>query len=89
MVQNKRIFSSVLPQEDGMRGIPLVELLGQNRVLIENHLGVMAYSTEEICVRVKYGMLCVCGFDLQLTRMTKQQLLIAGCIQQIRLMGGR
>ena len=63
---------------------PLVELVGQNRVLIENHLGVLGYECNEICVKVKFGKVVVCGETMVLSRMTKEQLLITGCIESVR-----
>lgn len=64
---------------------PLVELAGQNRVLIENHLGVLAYSLEEIQVKVKYGKLSVTGDNLRLLQLSKEQLVITGRIDGIQL----
>ena len=32
--------------------IPLIEIAGEKRVLIENHLGILAYSLEEIQVKM-------------------------------------
>lgn len=69
-------------------GLPLVELLGKQRVLIENHYGVIQYCPNEIVIRVSYGSLIICGCGLRLSTMTKQQLIITGQIQQIQL-GGR
>lgn len=65
-------------------GEPLVELLGQGRVLIENHLGVLGYACNEVCVKVKFGCVIVCGQNMVLSRMTKEQLLINGCIETVR-----
>lgn len=64
-------------------GQPLVELAGDRRVLIEYHKGVVQYSGERICVRVCYGTVCVCGAGLELCRMTGDQLVISGRIDQI------
>ena len=66
-------------------GQPLVELAGDRRVLIEYHKGVVQYSRERICVRVNYGTVCVCGAGLELSRMTAEQLVISGRIDQIGL----
>ena len=63
----------------------IVELAGDRRVLIENHLGVITYGKEKIIVKVKYGAVCVCGCSLELTHMTKEQLVIFGTIQSISL----
>ena len=69
-------------------GQPLVELLGRQRVLIENHCGVIQYCPNEIVIKVSYGPLVICGCGMRLTQMTRQQLIITGQIQQIQL-GGR
>lgn len=64
---------------------PLVELAGERRVLIENHNGVTQYNTCEICVKVKYGEVCVHGAELELARMTSEQLVITGRIDSVQL----
>ncbi len=72
--------------------VPLVEISGDRRVLIEHHQGVVAYGRHEICVRVRYGVLSVRGSGLNLARMTKEQLVICGCIECVHLIkngGGR
>lgn len=81
-------FMMDLPTES-MPGQPLVELVGEGRVLIENHCGVTEYSCSEIRARVKYGQLCVSGSGLQLACMTKHQLVITGQIDSISLLRGR
>ncbi len=65
---------------------PLVELAGDRRVLIENHRGVVQYSRESICVKVRYGTVAVHGCGLELRRMTREQLVISGQIDSIQLM---
>ena len=64
---------------------PLVEIAGERRVLIENHDGVTAYGCCEICVKVNYGHIHICGTGLTLVRMTKQQLVITGRIDSVSL----
>ena len=68
-----------LPAEP-LPGLPLVEIAGERRVLVENHGGVCQYGTEQISVRVKYGVLIVRGGGLELTRMSKERLIISGRI---------
>lgn len=64
---------------------PIVEIAGGERVLIENHRGVMGYSTDRILVKVTYGCVSVCGCGLQLLRMTREQLVIQGRIDAVSL----
>lgn len=73
-----------LPGES-LPGQVLVEITGENRVLIENHRGVREYSRERIGVKVKYGLVQVCGSCLELRCMTKDQLVISGCIDGVLL----
>lgn len=67
-------------------GQPLAELAGDRRLLIEHHRGVTQYSREQICVKVSYGHIQVCGSCLELSRMTAEQLVISGQIRQITLL---
>lgn len=85
-----RMFLERLAEEsdigtDQFPGQPIVEIAGDRRVLIENHFGVMGYSTERILVKVKYGCVCVCGCGLELLRMTREQLVIRGRIDSVTL----
>lgn len=70
---------------EALPGVPLVELAGDRRILIEHHDGVIEYGRECIRVRVRYGTLCITGSDMELTRMTKEQLIISGKIACIQL----
>lgn len=67
-------------------GVPVVELAGDRRVLIERHGGVTQYSREKICVKVRYGLVQVCGCGMELTRMTREQLVISGRINSVHLL---
>ena len=66
-------------------GMPIVEIAGECRVLIERHGGVTEYSRERISVKVRYGTVTVCGCGLELTRMTREQLVISGRIDGVQL----
>ena len=70
---------------ESLPGVPVVELAGDRRVLVERHRGVTEYSNERICVRLNFGILCICGCALELTRMTKEQLVISGRIDGIQI----
>ncbi len=68
--------------------LPLVEIAGERRVLIENHCGVTGYGAQEICVKVRFGHIIICGKGLELVRMTKEQLVIMGMIDDVRFCRG-
>lgn len=71
--------------QETLPGLPLVEICGEKRVLIENHRGVRAYGNEEISVGVSFGEVCVRGCGLSLARMTREQLVICGRIDSVNL----
>ena len=66
-------------------GQVLVEIAGSNRVLIEHHQGVREYSRQKIGVKVKFGVVEVCGNCLELRCMTREQLVISGQIDCVTL----
>ena len=74
-----------LPGEP-LPGQSIVEIAGDRRVLIEHHSGVTQYSREKICVKVKNGQVAVCGCGLELTQMTREQLVISGRIDCVTLL---
>ena len=68
-------------------GRSLIEIVGCSRVLIENHLGVLVYGEHEIVVCVKTGYICITGAVLKLSMMSKEQLVVTGCIHEVKLKG--
>lgn len=93
MKQRGNLLQSITEKADlpaePLPGMPLIELAGDRRVLIENHSGVTEYGREKIQVKVRYGQICVCGAGLELSRMTKQQLVISGRIDTVSLLRRR
>ena len=90
MKQKGTIFDKValgvdLPGES-VPGQPLVEITGENRVIVENHKGVTGYGCNQIHVKVAYGALCICGSGLKLARMSKHQLVITGRIDGVSIL---
>lgn len=70
---------------ESLPGVPVVEIAGEYRVLIERHCGVTEYSRERICIKVSYGVVSISGCALELTRMSREQLVISGRIDCIQL----
>ena len=63
--------------------VPLMELAGDRRILIENHCGITEYSEERIRIQVEYGQLCICGKGMVMAQVTGAQLVIRGCVDSI------
>ena len=67
-------------------GQSLVELVGDSRVLVENHQGGTEYSRCRSGATVSFGRVLVCGENLELARMTQRQLVITGRVEGVTLM---
>ena len=81
----ERLIESADLSLEPLPGQTIVELAGDRRVLVENHRGVKAYGREKIIVCVQFGLLTVCGCDLELQHMSRAQLVIRGQINGISL----
>ena len=81
----KRMMEQTVQHPESVPGHPIIEIAGVHRVLIENHRGIAAYEKGRILVNVKFGMVCVNGCNLEIVRMTKEQLVIYGCIDSVGL----
>ena len=67
--------------------LTIVEICNNDRVLIENHSGIIKYSDSDVCVKVRYGCVCVNGCQLKLNRMSKNKVVINGRIHGVALQG--
>ena len=67
---------------------PLIEITGINRVLVEHHSGIAHYSLDTVTVRMSYGCLKIAGSDLTVSKISREQLIISGEIDELLLIGG-
>ena len=82
-----RIASATDLQDEYIPGLPLIEIAGNIRVLIENHCGVTEYGKQRIVAQTKVNLVAVEGEDLELTKMTAEQLIISGRIFSVEFLG--
>lgn len=83
----KQVFGAGGLLESGV-GMSLIEVVGDRRILVERHKGVLGYDDKKVCVRLSFGMLQICGCGLKIVQMTKVQLVICGQIQAVMLQRG-
>ena len=69
-------------------GVPLLELSGDDRILIENHRCVNSYSPDDIAIRVSFGCIHIRGRALVLACVGKDQLVVHGKVDSIVLERG-
>lgn len=71
---------------DAAAGLSHLELLGDRRLLLEGHEGLLAYGDTLIDVSVGGAVLRVTGTSLALTGMTGRELCIAGRIDGVEFL---
>jgi len=65
---------------DGLAGLPVLWMVGDREVRVENHRGILSYGTDEIHVGGGVIVIRIRGSELQLRVMTEAELLITGQI---------
>lgn len=68
---------------ESLPGLPLVEVVGKCRVLIENHCGVNCYTDCEVHINSQLGVIKVTGDKLLLAKVAKECLVIKGAIHTV------
>lgn len=76
------------PDGNVLKPRTLAEVYGKDRVLVEQHRGIVSYGTECIRIGASYGFLVVEGDELHLCCMSRAQLVIRGRIQSLRMEEG-
>ena len=71
-----------LPEELAL-DMPRITLVGNLRLGVENHKGIIKYTQEEIRLRVNKGMVSAKGVKLELKNLSSEEILIEGNIREI------
>ncbi len=82
----KSTFADLLeiPQEMALN-LPKMILVGNLRLSIENHQGIIGYSEEEIRVKVNTGYLLITGKGMTLPAISNEEILINGEINNVSI----
>ena len=84
-LDTKEFLNTLNQKTDLLPGMPILEIAGQCRVLLENHRGIIAYSPCQVTVRVQFGTYNIYGCNLRIAKMGKDQLVIQGKIDNVQL----
>lgn len=70
---------------DAVAGLPLLELVGDTRLRVERHRGILAYDPGEIHIGGGKVTIRVRGRNMELKVMNRLELLITGHIDAVEL----
>lgn len=71
---------------DAAAGLPRITLIGRKRICVENHRGLLVYSTERVEIGGGRVRVCITGCDLYLRVMKKDAMVITGEIHSVELL---
>ena len=72
---------------DVVAGLPRLEMVGSRQLYLEHHMGLLAYTEEQIDANTPAGVLRVRGERLTLLAMTAGELRIGGRIDSVEWVG--
>lgn len=73
-----------MPQ-DVMYDLPRLTMIGDRQLYIENHRGVIHFTTEKLTLALSKGVLEVTGADLVIRTIWTEEVFIEGTIKNIEL----
>ena len=84
-IKKQLVDSLDLPKEI-LLSYPLVSMIGQEEILIQNHKGLIEYTGDIIRIKTKIGTLKIQGSHLYINKMSTEDLKITGIIKKIEFM---
>lgn len=64
--------------EEALSGAAKLTVTADRRALVENHRGILAYSTDCVVVSLGDRRLTLCGRELRIRAMNRKEVLICG-----------
>lgn len=61
-------------------------MVSNSLIYLEGHKGLLKLSDDNVCVRVKKGVVCVLGKNLKIAEMTQKTIAISGEISKIEVL---
>ncbi|MDD3243619.1 MAG: YabP/YqfC family sporulation protein [Eubacteriales bacterium] len=70
---------------DAMFGLPSLQWTGQDRLVVQNHRGIVDYTPQSIVIDTRQGQYRVGGEGLYLEMLSREMLVLRGEISAISL----
>ncbi len=83
MKKKSRLDEILSIPDEVSTNIPKITVLGFEKVLIENHKGILEYQDFFVRLNTYIGIININGFNLKLDDMTKDDLMVTGKIDSI------
>lgn len=81
-IKKKLVNTLELPKEI-IFNLPLITIVGNEEINIENYKGVIEYSPEKIRINTECGVLKINGEKLSFKQITAENIIVTGIIQTL------
>ena len=81
-IKKKLVNTLELPKEI-IFNLPLITMVGNEEINIENYKGVIEYSPEKIRINTECGVLKINGEKLSFKQITAENIIVTGTIQTL------
>ncbi|WP_010168526.1 YabP/YqfC family sporulation protein [Candidatus Epulonipiscium viviparus] len=81
----KNFISSIDGVEESIIGLPLITIIGEDNLRVENFSSIIEYNQEIIRLKTKIGVISIIGKNLLAKSMTKEEIVIRGKISGVNL----
>ncbi len=78
-----RISDSLELPKEVILNIPVLKVVGKNDIYIENHKGIVEYSSELLRINSEIGIIKIVGKNLYIKEINREELFIIGDIDMI------
>jgi len=66
--------------EETILNLPKITILGNNRLIVENHRGIIEFTPQRIRINTPIGILNVCGNDMHINYIIPEEIMLEGDI---------
>lgn len=70
-------------------GVPIIEIYGNRRVLIEGRCAVTQYGATCVRLRNRIGVVSICGCGLSMAELSPNRMIVTGSIEGVSIMKGK
>ena len=86
------IITNCIPQmldlpDQTLPGIPIIEIYGNQRVLVDGKCRVTMFDNDRICLKSKQNNISVLGTGLRVAELSCNKTVIFGCIDSVSIHG--
>ncbi|TYP54976.1 sporulation protein YqfC [Thermosediminibacter litoriperuensis] len=78
-----RIFDALELPKDIVLDLPRITVTGKVGAFIENHKGILEYSSDRVCINTKLGPLVIKGQDLIIKSVVADEIVVEGKIRSL------